>query len=158
MQLDRAGGAEESRNDAVNCVRLTAAASLIRYDFFTATITNHICDKKFKQNKITKMERMWRKVNRGFAANSGTSAAGTAAAAANGESSASGPSRGRSGAKKVPQSNTGTVSSAGGFGEVQNVAAVAANQRDFTQEPCAEMIGIEKRRRRRRKSRPRRSG
>lgn len=63
-----------------------------------------------------------------------------------------------SSSKKVPHS-TGTTSSAGGFGfgEPTDVAAVPARRR-LPDDSVHDMIGIEKRRRRRRKSRPKRNG
>lgn len=63
-----------------------------------------------------------------------------------------------SASKKVPHS-TGTTSSAGGFGfgEPTDVAAVPARRR-LPDDSVHDMIGIEKRRRRRRKSRPKRNG
>lgn len=86
------------------------------------------------------MEKMWRK----FSTGQTSSSAGLAASK-----------------KKVPYTETGTTSSAGGFGfgEPANVAAVPARRRPTPDESSVQdMIGIEKRRRRRRKSRPKRNG
>lgn len=90
------------------------------------------------------MEKMWRKFSTGQASSSSAAASGVP-----------------SSKKKVPHTETGTISSAGGFGfgEPANVAAVPARRRLPPDESCVQdMIGIEKRRRRRRKSRPKRNG
>ncbi|GAB0088604.1 uncharacterized protein DMENIID0001_030610 [Sergentomyia squamirostris] len=81
------------------------------------------------------MERMWRKVNQGFAG------------------------RGASG-KQTHHQSTETVNSAG-FGEVQNVVAVAGRAPETPAIPVRETplpVATDKRKRRRRKSRPRRGG
>lgn len=90
---------------------------------------------------------MWRKVCAGSGSNR------AASINANTEKN---PSNSKSAKTTTNQwNNTGTASSAGGFGEVQNVMAVAGRRPDESSS-VHEMIGIEKRRRRRRKSRPRR--
>lgn len=105
-----------------------------------------------KRKNSCRMEKMWRKFSTGQV----SSSAGGGGAPAVGASDATTSGKGK---KKVPLSETGTISSAGGFGfgEPANVAAVPARQIP-DDSSVHDMIGIEKRRRRRRKSRPKRNG
>ena len=137
IQFLRAGN---SITSAQSLLEISVGLPSVLEEFFHSTHSNNKRPRAVKRvqfrGRLRAMEKMWRKFSAGQPSSSSAS-------------------------KKVPHTETGTNSSAGGFGfgEPANVAAVSARRRLSPDDSSVHnMIGIEKRRRRRRKSRPKRNG